>query len=271
MAELHQSSPAELKARLEAERRGVPVRALPRRRRHAADVELGERDRVSGVGRRRFQRLPVPGNERSRASTRTSSASAGSGPSSTTGARATARSSTASASTGRRRCATGTSLGSGRTSSVPRPSGRDSLRTADVSSAGRAVDHGRPAARPRRALPAATPTRRSRPPRPTQQIAKELSSAWRPSSRTCARVRAFALGGLPQHHKRAALARAALERGVVSARELRESTSGRGLSCSSPRGACRRSCRSRHLQLALERVVRRAASDWNFLTPLGPD
>ena len=97
LADPHASTPAELKARLAAERRGAPFLLF---RDAAGDQVIVELDASAAhvtIGRRlRQRRRARRGTPRSRASTRSSSRSGATGRWSTTGSRATARTSTAS-------------------------------------------------------------------------------------------------------------------------------------------------------------------------------
>ena len=129
----HDSTPAELKARLEAERRGTPFVELRDGDGQQLIVELDAAAGRVTVGRRADNASPCPGTARSRACTPSSSRSAATGCSATTGCRATARTSTAIASPAGAGCATATGCASARprcASARPRPTG--SLSTAAV-------------------------------------------------------------------------------------------------------------------------------------------
>ena len=94
----HAATPAELRERIEAERRGRPVPRPARRRRRAAHASTSPRCSALSIGRGTGNELACRGTRRSRACTPSSRRSPASGRSATTACRATAPSSTARAS-----------------------------------------------------------------------------------------------------------------------------------------------------------------------------
>jgi pSer/pThr/pTyr-binding forkhead associated (FHA) protein len=219
---LHRATPAELRERIAAERRGRPFLLLRDGDGAQHIVDLGDAPERLTVGRSGASDVAVPWDgevSRVHASlerlgdewTLVDDGSSRNG-SFVDGHRLT----------GRRRLRDGDVIVVGRTALVFRsPSGRESLRTATsdqpavprVSAAQRRVLVAlcRPLADGRQAVPATN-----------RQIAAELVIGVETvKSHMSALVDAFGLAGLPQHHKRATLARRALELGVVAPGELR--------------------------------------------------
>jgi FHA domain-containing protein len=218
---LHRATPAELRERIAAERRGRPFLLLRDGDGAQRILDLGDAAERLTVGRSAASDVAVPWDgevSRVHASlerlgdewTLVDDGSSRNG-SFVDGRRLQ----------GRRRLRDGDVIVVGRTTLVFRsPSGRESLRTATS-------DHPavpRVSAAQRRVLVALC-----RPlagghavPATNKQIAAELVLGVETvKSHMSALVDAFGLAGLPQHHKRATLARRALELGVIAPAELR--------------------------------------------------
>jgi pSer/pThr/pTyr-binding forkhead associated (FHA) protein len=222
VTELHRSSPAELKARIRAERRGNPFLLYRDADREQRIVELApDRPRV-GVGRHPSSDLPLPWDDE------------------------------VSRSHADLECISGvwTIVDDGRSRNGSfvngeRLRGRRALHPGDVIKLGstRLTFHAGAAEHELRSTavtkgevgPAVSPSQRRvlvalcRPlasgrlavPPSNRELARELSlSVETVKSHLQTLFESFALKATPQHHKRAALAREALERGVVSERDL---------------------------------------------------
>ena len=219
LGSLHRSTPGELKARRDAERRGEPFlvyRDGDGMQRLLCSTRARDGGRSAASPRATSR---SPGTRRSPARTPTSSAAARSGRSSTTAAPGTAPSSTGSALHGSRVLHHGDVIAVGRTQieyCAPLPDG-----------VGSTVAAGRPGAprlspAQRRVLVAlCRPFAESRFAAPPSN--RELAAALPVSVETVkfhlhALFSLFGLDALPQHRKRATLARQALEQGVVDPR-----------------------------------------------------
>ena len=219
---LHRATPAEMKARLEAERREPPF-LLFRDGEGAQQIhDLGSAAERLTIGRSASNDSRWPGTARCRACTRASSTSATSGRSSTTAARTTAPTSTASGCTAGAGCATAMRSPSAARCIVFRsPSGRESLRTATSQ---RAAPPKVSEAQLRVLTALCQPYIDSSfaVPASNRQIADELIIGVETvKTHMRALFDAFELGALPQHQKRAALAQRAMETGLVSSSELK--------------------------------------------------
>ena len=185
----HSATPAELRERIEAERRGRPFLVLRDGDGAQRLLDLAALRARQHRPRQRQRAEPAVGHGGLAPARRARGASRASGRSATTASRATAPTSTARASPGRTRLRDGDVLRVGQTSmAYRRPESEDSHADPDR----RPAAHARrpaadPAPGPRRARAALQARRVRRARRPTRRSPTSCTSASTRSSRTCAR------------------------------------------------------------------------------------